>query len=129
MFKVKFIGLSSTTLEISGTNLKDCLAMQRTEKFKAFTPIAFRTQSGALFYYDENIIAHYVNSNIMDLPTLVDSIGCKALYRNKRELVTDDQFTVDPGYLWKEVNNVLVLINDEAYVESPLDSSLFEKII
>lgn len=128
-FKVKFSGLNSTTLEISGQTLKNCLEIQRSEKFKAFTPIAFRTQSGALFCYDENIISHFVNSDEMSISELVENSGCKALYRNRHQIVTDDSFTVDPGYLWKQINNHLILVNDEAFVESEIDENIFEKII
>ena len=129
MFKVKFLGLKKTSLKVTGTSLKNCLEIQRNEKFKAFTPLAFRTQSGALFYYDEKIISHFVNSDEMSISELVENSGCKALYRNRHQIVTDDSFTVDPGYLWKQINNHLILVNDEAFVESEIDENLFEKII
>jgi len=128
-FKVKFIGLKGTSLEVTATDLKNCIQLQRSEKFNAFSPIAFRTQSGALFCYDENIISHFVNSDEMSLSELVENSGCKALFRNRHQIVTDDSFTVDPGYLWKQINNHLILVNDEAFVESEIDENLFEKII
>ena len=129
MLKVKFIGEKNITLEISADTLKECIKLQRSEKFKSFSPIAFRTQSGALFCYDENIISHFVNSDEMSISELVENSGCKALYRNRHQIVTDDSFTVDPGYLWKQINNHLILVNDEAFVESEIDENIFEKII
>lgn len=129
MLKVKFIGEKNITLEISADTFKECIKLQRSEKFKAFSPIAFRTQSGALFCYDENIISHFVNSDEMSISELVENSGCKALYRNRHQIITDDSFTVDPGYLWKQINNHLILVNDEAFVESEIDENLFEKII
>lgn len=128
-FKVKFMGLKGTSLEVSGTSLKNCIQLQRDEKFKAFSPIAFRTQSGALFCYDENIINHFVNSEEMSLAELVENSGCTALFRNRHQIITDDSFTIDPGYLWKQIRNHLILVNDEAFVESEIDENLFEKII
>lgn len=129
MLKVKFLADENISLEISGKNLRDCLIMQRSEMFKAFSPIAFRTQSGSLFCYDENIISYFVNSEEMSLSELLENSGCKALYRNRHEIVTDDRFTIDIGYLWKQINNHLILVNDDVYVESELDDTLFEKII
>lgn len=129
MFKVKFLGLKKTSLEVTGTSLKNCLEIQRNEKFKAFTPLAFRTQSGALFYYDEKIISHFVESNEITLPELVEKCGCIALYRNTKEVITDDRCTIDPGYLWKQIGYNLILINDEMYIESKIDDNPFEKII
>ena len=129
MLKVKFLAEKNVSLEISGENLRHCLQVQRNEKFNAFSPIAFRTQSGALFCYDENIISHFINSGEMSISELVENSGCKALYRNRHQIITDDSFTVDPGYLWKQINNHLILVNDEAFIESEIDENLFEKII
>ena len=129
MFKVKFLSEKNVSLEITGENLRHCLLLQRSEKFNSFKPIAFRTQSGALFCYDENIISYFTNSEEMSLAELVENSGCIALYRNRHEIVTDDAFTVDPGYLWKQIKNHLILVNDEAFVESEIDEKLFEKII
>lgn len=129
MFKVKFLAEKNVTLEISADTLKECIKLQRSEKFKSFLPIAFRTESGALFCYDENIISYFVNSDEMSISELVENSGCKALYRNRQEFISDDSFTVDPGYLWKQINNHLILVNDEAFVEAEIDENVFEKII
>ena len=48
---------------------------------------------------------------------------------NNVQIITDVSFTVDPGYLWKQIKNHLILVNDEAFVESEIDVNLFEKII
>ncbi len=129
MVKVKFIAEKNVTLEITGDNLRHCILTQRSEIFNAFAPIAFRTESGALFCYDENIISCYVTSEDMSLAELVENSGCTALYRNRHEFISQDSFTVDPGYLWKQINNHLILVNDEAFVEADLDTNVFEKII
>jgi hypothetical protein len=129
MFKVKFLAEKNVSLEISADTLKECLTLQRSEKFKAFSPIAFRTESGAIFCYDENIISYFVNSDEMSISELVENSGCKALYRNRQEFISEDSFTVDAGYLWKQINNHLILVNDEAFVEAEIDENVFEKII
>lgn len=129
MFKVKFLAENNVSLEVSGENLRAVLIIQRNEKFKAFAPLAFRTQSGTLFCYDENIISYFVASKEMSVSELVENSSCEALYRNIHQLVTDDGFTVDPGYLWKQIKNHLILVNDEAFVEAELNSKMFEKII
>ena len=129
MLKVKFLSENSVSLEITGENLRDILILQRHEKFKSFVPLAFRTQSGALFCYDENIISYYVSSEEMSLSELVENSGCTALFRNTKELVTDDGFTVDPGYLWKQIQNHLILVNEDEYIEAEMNSGIFVKIL
>ena len=129
MLKVKFVAESNISLEVTGNSLKECLQVQRDEKFKSFQPLAFITQSEALFYYDENIINYFVSSEEMSLQELVENSGCKALYRNKVEIITPERFSIDAGCLWKEINNMLVLVNDETFIEHKIDNDLFDKII
>ena len=129
MLKVKFLSENSVSLEITGENLRDILILQRHEKFKSFVPLAFRTQSGAFFHYYDSTIRAFIESEQMSLPELVENSGCTALFRNTKELVTDDGFTVDPGYLWKQIKNHLILVNDEEFVEAEMDNSVFVKIL
>lgn len=49
-------------------------------------------------------------------------------YRNKEDFITSDNFTIDQGALWKLSNGKLVLVDDDNYVETDLDLSLFEKL-
>lgn len=129
MFKVLFYDGNHASSLITGQNLRDCLLLQKQEKYKAFEPIAFRTQSGMLFYYDENIINTFISSEEMSLPELVENCSCKALYRNIEQVSAGEHLTIDKGSLWKQVNINLVIVSQEYYVESEIDQTVFEKLI
>lgn len=49
-------------------------------------------------------------------------------YRNKKDFITSDNFTIDAGSLWRLVGNKLVLVDDDNYVETDLDLELFKKV-
>jgi len=48
-------------------------------------------------------------------------------YRNKNDFTTDDNFIIDEGSLWELKGEKLILVDDDNYVETKLDLSLFEK--
>ena len=129
MCKVKFLSEGTTSLVVEADNVRDCIKTQRSDQFKEFNPIAFKTDNGQLYYYDENIVAYYVASEAMSFTELAESTICEGLYRNTTEVVTDDHFTVDKGYLWKQVRNTLVLVNEDHYVESEFNENAFVKIM
>lgn len=129
MCKVKFLAESNHSLVVEANNVRDCIKTQRSEQFKSFQPLAFKTDNGLLYYYDENIVSYYVQSEEMSFQELAENTNCEALYRNTTEVVTDDHYTIDKGYLWKQMRNTLVLVNDDHYVESEYDEKVFVKIM
>lgn len=48
-------------------------------------------------------------------------------YRNKKDFITPDNFTIDEGSLWNNNDGKLVLVDDDNFVETDLDLSLFEE--
>lgn len=48
-------------------------------------------------------------------------------YRNKKDFLTTDNFIIDEGSLWNTINGKLVLEDDDNYVETELDLTLFEQ--
>jgi hypothetical protein len=48
-------------------------------------------------------------------------------YRNKKDFQTIDNFTIDEGSLWNNIDGKLVLEDDDNYVETELDLTLFEQ--
>lgn len=129
MLKVKFVGLKNISLEITGKNLLEILKVQRDEKFESFTPIAFIVPSGNVFYYDENKINGFVNSNL-SLKEFTQDCQCVGLYRNSVEIKSSEGYFLESGYLWKNVGGTkLILINDELYTEYDLNEMEFEKIL
>jgi hypothetical protein len=47
-------------------------------------------------------------------------------YRNTNDFVIDGQ-TIDRGSLWNKVGAYLVLVDDDQYVQTLFDETLFEK--
>lgn len=129
MLKVKFVGLKNISLEVTGNTILEILKVQRNEKFKSFTPIAFIVPSGSILYYDENKVNEFINSNL-SLKEFVQSCQCLGLYRNTVEIKSSDGYFLDSGYLWKQISpKKLILINDDLFVEYDLNDKDFENIL
>jgi hypothetical protein len=47
-------------------------------------------------------------------------------YRNKKDFLTAEKQTIDAGSLWRRNGNKLILVDDDNYVETELDLTLFE---
>jgi hypothetical protein len=47
-------------------------------------------------------------------------------YRNRTDIVIDNQ-TIDRGSLWNKIGAYLVLVDDDQYVQTQFDLTLFEK--
>jgi len=50
-----------------------------------------------------------------------------AQYRNINDIEIENQ-TIDRGSLWNKVGAYVVLVDDDQYVQTLLDETLFEKI-
>jgi hypothetical protein len=48
-------------------------------------------------------------------------------YRNKIDFITIHQETIDAGSLWNLIGDKLILVDDDNYVETSLDLSIFEQ--
>lgn len=49
-------------------------------------------------------------------------------YRNINDFHVNDDWYIDAGSLWNRVGDKLVLDDDDCYVETKLDLTIFEKI-
>jgi hypothetical protein len=47
-------------------------------------------------------------------------------YRNKKDFQTAEKQTIDAGSLWRKNGNKLILVDDDNYVETEIDLTLFE---
>ena len=48
-------------------------------------------------------------------------------YRNKNEFIINENESVDAGSLWERNGSKLVLVDDDNFIETDFDNSLFEK--
>ena len=48
-------------------------------------------------------------------------------YRNKNDFIINENESVDAGSLWERNGSKLVLVDDDNFIETDFDNSLFEK--
>ena len=83
------------------------------------------TSTGKMLYMDKNAFEAYLNGTI----TMKDLIGLTEideLYRNRKEVVSNENQTVDPGSLWKLKQKTLTLVDDDHHITHTLDLEIFE---
>lgn len=83
------------------------------------------TSTGKTLYMDKQAFHSFLNSNITQ-QELIERTQCDDVYRNTKELLTDDGVTIDHGSLWKANHKELTLIDDDNYVTAQLNKLLFE---
>lgn len=49
-------------------------------------------------------------------------------YRNINDFRVDDLETIDAGSLWRLIGDKLFLVDDDRFVETDLDLTLFEEV-
>lgn len=83
------------------------------------------TSTGKTLYADKAAFTSFLNGNIT-MQELIELTQCDELYRNTKDLMTDEGFTVDQGSLWKANDKELTLIDDENHVTAKMNKLLFE---
>lgn len=78
------------------------------------------TSTGKVLFMDKNAFHSYLSGNITQ-QELIELTECDELYRNTQEIMG-----LDKGHLWKASKNVLTLVDDDDYIETKLDLTLFE---
>ena len=78
------------------------------------------TSTGKVLFMDRNAFHSYLSGNL-SMQELVELTECDELYRNTQEVSG-----VEKGHLWKASLSVLTLIDDDTFVETKLDLTLFE---
>jgi len=83
------------------------------------------TSTGKTLYADKPYFHSFLDGNI-SMQELIELTQCEELYRNTKELLTDDNITIDQGSLWKANDKELILIDNDNYVTAKLNKLLFE---
>ena len=98
----------------------------RSPAFSDYEPLKIVfTSTGKTLYADKGSFISFLNGNIT-MPELIALTQCDELYRNTKDLMTEDNITVDQGSLWKANDMELTLIDDEDHVTVKLNKLLFE---
>ena len=98
----------------------------KSPTFSDYEPLKIVFEStGKTLYADKAYFHSFLDGNIT-MPELIELTQCDELYRNTKDLLTDDNITVDQGSLWKAKNKELTLIDDDNHITAKLNKLLFE---
>lgn len=94
--------------------------------FKDYDPLKIVfTSTGKTLYADKGYFHSFLDNNI-SMEELIELTQCDELYRNTNDILTDDHFIIDKGYLWKAHGKEVTLIDEENYATAKLNKLLFE---
>lgn len=83
------------------------------------------TGTGKILYMDKNAHQAFLRGDIT-MPELVEQTEIDELYRNRIDVVSNEQETVEAGSLWKCRKQTLILIDDDRNVTHKLNMDIFE---
>lgn len=83
------------------------------------------TSTGKMLYMDKNAFEAFLNGTIT-MQDLIQLTEIDELYRNRVEVVSNEQVRVDPGSLWKLKQKTLTLIDDDQHITHTLNLEVFE---
>lgn len=127
--EIKFVLQNSATLTIKDASLKNAvrIALNGSDNEKYIPPILVLFPStGKQLYFDRNLFEAFTRNEI-NQQELIENTQIEGLYRNKYNIAVS-KTAIDKLSLWKMVNNKLILIDDDCFVESDFDSSIFQKV-
>ena len=94
--------------------------------FKDYEPLKIVfTSTGKTLYADKACFSSFLDNKIT-MQELIELTQCDELYRNTNDILTDDHFIIDKGYLWKAKGNEVILIDEDNYATAKLNKLLFE---
>lgn len=76
--------------------------------------------------FDREKFIDFLNDKISE-SQLFKELDMMFYYRNINDLLTDDGQDIDAGSLWRRFGQILVLVDEDNYVECDWNSKLFEK--
>lgn len=95
--------------------------------FKDYEPMKMVfTSTGKVLFMDAAAFKSYL-AGAITMQELVELTECDELYRNKVDFV-NAEFSIDAGSLWKASGTTLTLIDDDTYVTTHLDITIFEVV-
>ena len=95
--------------------------------FKDYEPMKMVfTSTGKVLFMDAQAFNSYL-AGAITMQELVELTECDELYRNKFDFI-NEEFSIDAGSLWKASGKTLTLIDDDTYVTTHLDITIFEVV-
>lgn len=84
------------------------------------------SDTGKMLYMDKNLHRSFLCGDITQ-KELIELTEIDELYRNRIEIISNEQITVDAGSLWKCKDQTLILIDDDQNVTYNLNFDTFEQ--
>ena len=94
--------------------------------FKDYEPLKIVFTSTGKTLYADKACFHSFLDNKITMQELIELTQCDELYRNTNDILTEDHFIIDKGYLWKAKGNEVILIDEDNYATAKLNKLLFE---
>lgn len=84
------------------------------------------TSTGKMLYMDKNAHMAFLRGDIT-MQELINLTEVDELYRNRIDVVSNENIKVDAGSLWKCRQQTLILIDDDRKVTHKLNLDVFEQ--
>lgn len=85
------------------------------------------TSTGKMLYMDKNAHRAFLRGDIT-MQELIELTEVDDLYRNRIDVISNEQITVEAGSLWKCRKQTLILIDDDRQVTHKLNLDIFEQV-
>lgn len=81
-------------------------------------------------YYQPGILHWYISGQ-STFAEVLEALWCDGLFRNKTNLVTQNDYQIEAGNLWLRRGEELLMISDDEFVQTPFNVSeqLFVRVL
>lgn len=126
--KLKIIYEDNLTVIIKNATFKKWVNHLLNTKITPKEPISLIfVSTGKQLYFDRSLFEAYSRDEITQ-EELILQTAVTGIYRNSKEIIGISGIQIDPGALWKLKDKILILIDDDQYVEAILCPNNFEQI-
>jgi hypothetical protein len=129
VINMKFIFQDESILEIKDKSFRSAIALV-FEKHMVFNNEPVKIifpQTKKVLFFDKEAFYAYLKNDLSQME-LIEKTQCEALYRNKKQLLTNTHDEIDPGHLWMKIGVHLFLIDKEQEVKCFFKEDLFEEV-
>ena len=125
---VKIFYAKGIRVSLKNRSFKEAMILiWKSPAFSDYEPLKMVFNStGKTLHMDKQAFHSFLDGNLTQ-QELIELTQCDDVYRNTKELLTDDEVTIDHGSLWKATDKQLILIDDDNYVTAQMNKLLFER--
>jgi hypothetical protein len=124
---VKIFYAKGIRVSLKNKTFKEAMILiWQSPAFSDFEPLKIVFRSTGKTLYADKPAFHSFLDGFLTQQELIELTQCDDLYRNTNDILTDDHFIIDKGYLWKANGKEVTLIDDDNYATAQLNKLLFE---